>query len=341
MSNAPMTHAAGPAPVAPAATRVARAVLSEYSVLFLSIVYFLAVWPFVPELGSGENLSNLFSSMLPLLAVAIGQTVVLITGGIDLSATAVIGLASVAGAWVMNGTSGLLAGSPLAVPAGVGLMLLVGLTVGLLNGLAITAFDMPPFIVTLTMMMLAGGVAVYSTQSRNIIDLPDAFVALASGSSFRVPYAVLLVGALAVIAHGMLSRTLVGRWLYAVGMNARASLVSGVPVKRVIVFAYCVSGVCAAVASMLYTARLETGKPTIADRILLDVVGAAVIGGTSLFGGKGKVIWTAFGVLLFTLIDNTLNMLSLQHYTITMVKGGVILLAAMVDLVRNRVLAGS
>lgn len=328
-------------PRAPLPLRVARAVLSEYSVLFLALLYFLAVWPFVPELGTGENLTNLFSAMLPLLAVSIGQTVVLITGGIDLSVTSVIGLASVAGAWVMNGTTGLLAGSPWAVPAGIAAMLLVGVGVGLLNGAAVTAFDMPPFIVTLTMMMLVRGVAIYWTRSRNIIDLPEPFVALAQGSLLGIPYALLVVGGLALLVHLMLSHTLAGRWLYAVGHNARASLISGVPVKRVTMFAYVVSSACAAVAAALYTARLETGKPTIAERILLDVVGAAVIGGTSLFGGKGRVLWTVFGVLLFALIDNTLNMLNLPYSAIMMVKGGVILLAAGVDLLRTKVLAGS
>jgi ribose transport system permease protein len=312
-----------------------RLLLSEYSVFFLALAYFLGVWPFVPEIGSGENLSNLLSGMLPLLALAIGQTVVLVAGGIDLSVTATVGLASVAGAWVMNGTNGLLGGSPWAVPAAIALMVLIGIAVGLLNGVAITAFNMPAFIVTLTMMMLVGGSAVYATRSRNIRGLPEGFLALA-----WTPYAALVVGFVALGTHLMLSRTLAGRWLYATGMNPRASAVSGVPVRRVVVFAYCVSGACAAAASVIRTAQMETGKPTIADRMLLDVVGAAVIGGTSLFGGKGKVVWTAFGVLLLALVDNSLVMFNLSSPAIMMVKGGIILLAALADQVRTRILAG-
>jgi ribose/xylose/arabinose/galactoside ABC-type transport system permease subunit len=109
-----------------------------------------------------------------------------------------------------------------------------------------------------------------------------------------------------------------------------------VPVARVTLGAYVVCGLCAAVASILYTGRLETGSPTMGQRILLDVIGATVIGGTSLYGGKGKVTWTVFGVLFLTVIDNTLNLQNLSHFTIMMVKGAVILLAAALDATRHK-----
>jgi ribose transport system permease protein len=109
-----------------------------------------------------------------------------------------------------------------------------------------------------------------------------------------------------------------------------------VPVGRTITRAYVSSGVCAAVAAVLYTGRLETGSPVLGQRLLLDVIGAAVIGGASLFGGRGKVVWTIYGVLFLTLIDNTLNLAGHSHFTIMMVKGGVILLAALLDVLRRR-----
>ena len=309
--------------------------LSEYLVLFLSAGYFAAMWPFTPGLAAPENLVNIATAMLPLLVVAIGQTFVIIARGIDLSVTSTIALASVTGALVMNADTGWLRGSMLAVPAGLGAMFAVGALLGLANGAAITRLRMPPFIVTLTTMMFVSGLAIWVTKSKNIFSLPAAFNAI--GARALPAFAVTLV--VAVVAHLALSRTLFGRWLYAVGHNERAAHVSGVPVARVIVGAYIACGVCAALASVLYTGRLETGSPTMGQRILLDVIGATVIGGTSLYGGKGKVLWTVFGVLFLTLIDNTLNLQNLSHFTIMMVKGAVILLAAVLDAARHK-LAG-
>jgi ribose/xylose/arabinose/galactoside ABC-type transport system permease subunit len=308
-----------------------RVLLSEYFVLYLSAAYFLALWPFVPEFASGGNLANIFSNMLPLLVVAIGQTFVMISGGIDLSVTSVIALASTTGALVMTGDGGLLAGTGWAIPAGVAVMLLIGLSLGFLNGAAVTSLRMPPFIVTLTAMMFFSGLAIWLTKSRNIYNLPASFTAVGRGTWGVVAVA----GTLTVLAHFTLRRSLFGRWLYAVGSNPRTSLVSGVPVKRTILSAYVVCGLCAAVAAILYTGRLETGSPVLGQRILLDVIGATVIGGTSLFGGRGKVAWTVYGVLFMSLIDNSLNLLGLSNFMVLMAKGLVILLAALLDAARK------
>ena len=143
----------------------------------------------------------------------------------------------------------------------------------------------------------------------------------------------------AVIAHVLLNRTVFGRWIFAIGINRKAAEISGVPVVRVIVAVFVISAICAAIASILYTARLETGRPTLGGgNFLLDVIGATVIGGTSLFGGKGKIIWTFFGVLFFVLLSNTLN---LSAFHIDMVKGGVILAAALLDVIRTRLMRGA
>lgn len=313
---------------------------SEYSIFYLTILYFLALAPFTPGFASAENAANIFSNLLPLLIVALGQTVVLVTGGIDLSVTSTIALASVWGALVMSGDQGWLGGSRWATLVGVAAMLLAGAAVGLLNGAAITLLRMPAFIVTLTTMMFTSGLAIWLTKSKTIYNLPPSFNAIGKGALFVVPYAVIVTALVAVALHLMLSRSLLGRWLYATGHNAKAAEVAGVPVGRSIRLAYMISGLCAAAAAILYTGRMETGSPVLGQRILLDVIGAAVIGGTSLFGGKGKVVWTACGVLFITLLDNSLNLLGLSYFFIMMVKGGVILLAALLDAWRNRVLAG-
>lgn len=314
--------------------RRAAAFLSDWGTALLSAAYLLALAPFVPGFLSPGNLGNVVSNFLPLLAVSLGQTLVLVTGGIDLSVTAVVALASVAGAKVMTEAGGLAPGNALL---GVLAMLAVGLAVGLFNGLAVARLRMPPFLATLAVMTFASGFAIWSTRSQGIAGLPAGFRAL-GGELGGVPLSLLLVAPLAVGAHLLLQRTVFGRWLYAVGGNTRAARVSGVPVERVLLLAYAACGLCAAVAAVLYTARIETGSPVLGQRIFLDVVGGAVIGGTSLFGGRGTVRGTALGVLFITLVDNSLNLLGLSSFTILIVKGGVILAAAVLDALRERLL---
>ncbi len=311
----------------------ARTLFSEYFILWLCLIYAAVVGPFTPGFFTWDNAGNVVATLLPLFLVALGQTVVLVSGGIDLSVTSIIGLCSVTGAMVMNTENGWLASPILGVPAALLLMLLVGALVGAANGIAVTRFHMPAFIVTLASMMGFSGLAIWLTQSKAINQLPAAFTAL--GSRTVVAFAIVAVVGFSV--HVMLSRSLFGRWLYASGHNARAAHVSGVPVAGVITSAYICSGLLAALASILYTGQAETGSPVLGQRILLDVIGATVIGGTSLFGGRGKVLWTLFGVLFLKLIDNTLNLLNLSLFTLTMVKGAVILLAALLDSVRSRV----
>jgi ribose/xylose/arabinose/galactoside ABC-type transport system permease subunit len=313
-----------------------RLLQSEYLILVLCALYFAALAPFTTGFASAENARNIVSAMIPLLVVATGQTLVLITAGIDLSVTSVIALASVTGALVINGDTGPLGGSSLAAPVGIGIMLTVGMVIGGLNGLIITLCRMPPFIVTLTSMMFLSGCAIWLTEARTIYNLPRSF--LAFGNNLWL--AGLAAALVAWLGHLLLTRTLLGRWLYAVGHNPKTALTSGVPVNRVLVLAYVACGLCAGVGAVLITGRLETGSPVHWQKNLLDIIGATVIGGTSLFGGRGKVVWTVFGVLLLTLIDNSLNLLNLTHFAIMMVKGAVILLAALLDALRKRMAGG-
>lgn len=309
-----------------------RALLSDYFVLWLCLAYATLIAPFTPGFLSSGNFANILATLLPLLIVALGQMVVLITGGIDLSATAIIGLASIAGAVVINDDTGWMAGHWMASPLGVAVMLTIGAAVGAFNGLAVVRGKMPAFMVTLASMMGFSGLAVWLTQSKAINSLPTSFTLLGTHIAVSISIALSVAGFL----HVMLSRSLFGRWLYAVGQNPRAALISGVPIGGVVFSAYVVSGVFAALASVLYTGQAETGSPVLGQRILLDVVGATVIGGTSLFGGKGKVLWTVFGVLFLKLIDNSLNLLNLSIFSITMAKGAVILIAALLDSLRSR-----
>lgn len=357
-----------------------RVLLSDYFVLYLTIAYFAAAAFFFPSLLEPKNISNQLSNVWPLLAVAIGQTVVIIIAGIDLSLGATMGIASVAGAvvmtsaadklllggsplwgWALTESGGVLANHPAAVPVAISLILATGLLIGLINGLFIARFKLPSFMMTLVTSMLFAATAIWLTQSQNIVRLPDAFTNLGSGDIVSVyfgekatpeikrrdilpfvTYPMVISLALAVAAHFLLSRTVFGRQVYSVGNNPRAARISGVPVERTILLVFVIAGFCAAVAAILYSARLEGGRPTIgAGSALLDIIGAVVIGGTSLAGGKGKIGWTVVGVVFFVLLSNTLNYMRLSAFHIDVVKGVIILAAALLDVLRTRLAGGS
>lgn len=332
--------------------------LSDHFVLVLTVFYFLLIWAIYPHMADHRNIANLFSNVWPLLALVIGQMFVLIVGGIDLSQTSIMAVTSVIGAMIMatrfdpakfehnplwgvvfSEQGGLLAGSGWAVPVAVLVMLMVGIGIGFLNGVAVAKLRMPPFMVTLVAMSFFSGLAIYLTRSENIMHLPKSFIAVGKGTLGPVPSALLMVVTLAALAFVVLNLSMLGRWFYAVGQNIRTARVSGIPTERVVILAYVFSGFCAAVGSILYSARLEAGRPTLGRNLLLDVIGAAVIGGISLFGGKGRVLWAVYGVLFFVILDNSLNKMPLEFYSIDIIKGLVILIAALLDALCTRVAA--
>ncbi|TBL76539.1 ABC transporter permease [Paenibacillus thalictri] len=320
-------------------SRLRKALLSEYLVLYLCIVYFVGFMFINPIFATGDNLFNIFTSMLPLLVIAVGQTVVLITGGIDLSVTSIVALCSIVGGSLITSDGGALSGSPLATPLAIMITILLAAVIGWFNGFAVTQIKMPPFIVTLTLMMILSGIAIWYTRSLPVYNLPKSFTMLGKGSFYSIPNAAFIVGGAMLVIHFMLSKTLFGSWIYAIGRNAKTSEISGIQVNKMIIFVYVLSAICGAIGAILLTGRLETGSPVMAKGMFLDVVGAAVIGGTSLFGGKGKVLWTLFGVLFITLIDNSLNLMGFSYFTIMMIKGAIILGAALVDSLRGKLSA--
>lgn len=309
----------------------------QHFILWLILFYIGAMAPFTPGFLEKGNLVNLLVTLAPLFLVALGQMFVLIVGGIDLSITGIIGLVSIVGASVMTSHQHWLASPLLAILVGLSSMLLLGCAAGSLNGFAVTVLGMPPFIVTLSGMMFFTGLAVWFTHSKNIGQLPNDFVSMMGSPGTGITLAILVGG----LAHLVLTRSIYGRWFYAVGHNARASFISGVPVSLVKSTAYIISGLCGALASVVYTGQSETGSPMLGQHILLDVIGATILGGTSLFGGKGSVFGTLCGVCFLKLVDNSLNLLSLSIFAITMGKGGVILLAAFLDVVQHRLTSSS
>ena len=330
--------------------------LSEFFILYLCIFFFLILVPFIPVIATTYNLSNLLSNIWPLYAVAIGQTFVLIIAGIDLSQGAIISLSSVVGAsliatkvdpavfgqspiWgkLLFENGAILSHTPLGLPIALLAMLGVGLSIGFINGSIIAYARIPAFMVTLVTQMFFAALAIWFVKSENIIGLPHGFTNIGADTDL-ISVSSLITVILAIVSQFVLSRTLFGKWLYAIGTNLRAAVVSGVPTKKVIIWTYMFSGFCASVASILYSSRMEMGRPTLGAPLLLDIVGGAVIGGSSLAGGKGKVLWTLFGVLFLSLLGNALSLLNVPFFWIEIVKGSVILMAALIDVTRTRIL---
>lgn len=375
--SVPKTKTWFPRVPAPIERLVRGLLLSDYFILYLTIFFFVVASIFFPTLSTPGSIANQMQNFWPLLAVAIGETFVLILGGIDLSVGSTMAITSVVGAIIMAETldpaffdksplwgtlmtpaGGILHGSELAVPIGVAVMLLLGTFVGFLNGYAITRFNLAPFMVTLVTSIFFSAFALWLTQSRNISGLPEAFVTLGKGDIVSVylgpkltsdiarrdvlsliTYPFVIAAGLAAVAQFALSRTMFGRRMYSIGTSRRTSEISGVPSRSVITRVYMFSGFCAAVASILYSARLAIGQPSLGSgNLLLDVIGAAVIGGTSLFGGKGSIRGTLFGVIFFVLLLNVLNAMRLSPFVIDAVKGFVILIAALLDITRTRLL---
>lgn len=335
----------------------------EGFVAVLIVVYIVAVSPFASGMISERNALNVLSNLWPLAIIVIGQTFVLVLGGIDLSQAALINITNTFGALLLTqalnsstfvktvfwGSLVDANGGPLGGAGGGGVILAVvimvtlGALLGALNGLAVAKFGMPPFMVTLGTLLLFNAISVWMTRSENVSSLPPEYLQIGQGGlGGPFTYGMIIAAILAIAAHFVLSRTPFGRWTYASGTSKRTAIISGVPYKRVLVSAYTISAVFATIGGILYSTRLGGGRPTLGgDTLLLDVIGAAVIGGISLFGGKGSVLGAFLGAIFFVVLSNSLNLLNLPFTVVFIVKGLVIVAAALLDVARNRVLAGS
>ena len=300
---------------------------------------FTALLSILPALFSMGTLRDVLLALLPLSILAGGQLLVLLIGQIDLSMTAVMATSSIVSASVMTGHATQL-GDLGASSLGILICLVIGATVGLFNGICHTLLRIPSFIVTLAVMMAGNGAAVWYasmvSETTSIGGLPDAFRHIGYGTVLGIPLALLWSAGVLGLIHCVLTRTVAGQWIYAVGHNAEAARISGVPVKTVIIGAFVVSGIGAALAAAIYTSRIETGTPTLGQNMLLDIVGAVVLGGVSLFGGRGS-IWMALGGAAFLcVLDKSLQLFGFSLFIVLAVKGCAIVLAAIVDAARSR-----
>lgn len=286
------------------------------------------------------NLRNIANQIAVIAILAIGMTIVILTGGIDLSVGSLIALAAVAAAWLIGRLGGEAAGAPALLAGGVGAIVLCA-AVGAFSGLMVTRFLVPPFIATLAMMQVASGLAYIVSQGKPIYRLPEQFVALGRGADpwLGLPYAVLLMLALYAAAHVLMSRTALGRWIYAVGGNAEAARLAGVGVRGVLMFAYTLCGALAGLGGVLAASQLKSGAPTYGLMYELYVIAAVVVGGTSLRGGEGRVLGTLVGAFIIAVIQNGMNLTNVESYTQKVVLGLVILGAVLLDRFKPRVRA--
>jgi ribose transport system permease protein len=284
-----------------------------------------------------SNLRNVANQIAVIAILAIGMTVVIITAGIDLSVGSLIALAAVVAAWTIGrlGGEGASTGAMLLAAA---VTIALCCVAGAFSGLMVTRFSVPPFIATLGMMQVASGVAYIISQGRPIYRIPERFVVLGRGADplLAVPWAVWLMAALYVAAHLLMGRTVLGRYLYAVGGNPEAARLAGVPVSRVLLFAYVASAALAGLGGVVMASQLRSGAPTYGVMYELYVVAAVVVGGTSLAGGEGTIAGTLVGAFIIAVIQNGMNLINVESYTQKVVLGLVILGAVLLDRMRRR-----
>jgi ribose transport system permease protein len=296
--------------------------------LIVLLVLFGALTLASDEFLTGNNLANLARQVAIFGIIAVGQLLVILTAGIDLSVGSVLGLTGcVSAELLVHGWN-----VPLAILAG----LLVGAGLGVFNGGLVAYAKLPPFIVTLGMLGIARGVVLVMTNASTIQPLPNSFGDIANGDFLGLPNLLWMFAAVVVIAAFVLRRTVFGRYVYAVGSNPESARLAGVPVTAVLVAVYAISGLLAGVGGVLFTSRLNAGIPTAGTGYELNAIAACVIGGASLFGAKGGAFGAAAGALIVGTLNNGGNLLAVNAFYLQIIIGALILVAVFFDQWQSR-----
>jgi ribose transport system permease protein len=269
------------------------------------------------------NLSNLVRQVAIFAIIAVGQLLVILTAGIDLSVGSVLGLSGCVSAQL------LVSGWPIPVAILVGLV--IGAALGLANGLLVTRLGLPPFIATLGMLGIARGIVLVITDAKTVQGLPESFQTIANGTVLGIPNLLIIAAVIVAAAWFMLTRTVFGRYIYAVGSNPESARLAGVPVHAVTVAVYVISGLLAALGGVLLTSRLGAGIPTAGTGFELNAIAACVIGGASLFGAKGSALGAATGALIMGVLNNGGNLLAINAFYLQIAIGVLILVAVGFD----------
>ncbi|MCH8091061.1 MAG: ribose ABC transporter [Proteobacteria bacterium] len=331
---------------APAATAVEAThpilafIGAAWSWLFLiGLLIFFEVWSRavygVSFLLNPFNLQSIAIFAAAPLLLALGQTFVIIAGGIDLSVGFVMGLSAVVMARTMQAAPG--DGPGLALALGILVAFAVSLVPGVINGVLIARLRVPPFIGTLGMYGVARGAGFIIAGGMTVPVTNSWLFEIGSGKLLGVPTPVIITGVVIVVLHYVLSQTRFGQYTYAIGGNRDATIRAGINVRRHTITIYVIAAACAGLAGMIYTARFSAGAAQAGEPLLLDSIAAVVIGGASLFGGSGKIIGTVIGSLIIAVIQYGLVFIDVEPFWQFVAVGVVIIVSVLVDQARIRV----
>jgi ribose transport system permease protein len=295
----------------------------EFMIAYIIVLGIIAIAYAVPEFLARQNISAILLALADQSIIAVGMTLLMVSGGFDLSVGSTMALAGVTTAiWLTLG---------LPVPLAIGLGLLVGALIGLINGYIIAEVGINPFITTLGMMSLARGMLMVVTDGKNISGLPASFTAIGQGSIIGIQYPIIISIVLVAVGDFLLRRSRFFRQNYYIGANEKAALLSGINVKKLKVFNYVLTGVLAALAGIIITARLGSASTSAGKGLELRVISAVIIGGASLKGGVGTIFGSFLGALLMSIIVSSINLLGVQMNWIDFVLGATLLLAVTAD----------
>jgi ribose transport system permease protein len=304
----------------------------ELLILALCALVALALSMLSANFSQATNLVNLARGVSWFAVAALGVSLVILVGGIDLSVGSVMALAGLVCAIGLQ--------SGLSLPLAIGGGLLSGAAVGLTNGLLVGHFGLPPFIVTLGTMGVARGLTLGLTGGAPLRELPESFRALGQSDllvrGVSVPLSLLAMAILALLVSLLLDRTVLGRYIYTLGRDEEALRIVGVDTKKIKVTVYTLSSLLAACGGIIMTAWLGVAAPTAAESYELDIIAAAVIGGTSLFGGEGSVLGVVLGTLLMLMVRNGMVLLGMPAYLQIGAIGAIILAVVLIDYARRR-----
>jgi ribose transport system permease protein len=292
------------------------------------------VWP---NFLKTDNLRNIANQIAIIAILAVGMTLVVIAGGIDLSVGSMIALSAVITALLVRDWGGGAEATNAALLACAAAALAGCACLGLVNGLMATRLRVPPFIATLGMLLAASGLAQYLSGHHTISEMPASAMWLGRGADLlAIPNAVVLMLLLYAIAHVVMTRTTLGRYIYAVGGNAEAARLSGVPVTRIVLLVYIICAVLAGLGGIVMTSQFQGAMPTYGDKYEMYVIAAVVVGGTSIAGGEGTVLGTLIGALIIAVIQNGMNLMGLESAMQLVVLGVVIVSAVALDRWRRK-----
>lgn len=310
--------------VAPTTYNKLSAIASKYGIYIVLLILCVIMTFLSPYFLTSRNILNILNQVSIIGIVAIGATVILLGGGIDLTPGAIVAVAGVCAAHFGHpGEYGIIV--PLFIS------ILIGLAFGLVNGIVVAKGHVVPFIVTLGVMTAGKGVALLACDGYQVGNLSKEYIAVASGRVMGIPNLVIYFAVVFVIFYFLMHFTKFGRHVYAVGGNEMAAHASGVNVDMVKISIYVIGAVLAGIGGFLLSSRTAVGSPIAGLNYELDAIASAVIGGTSTTGGVGRVSGTIIGALIIQVIANGLDMLGVQSYWQQIVKGGIIVLAVYLD----------